>query len=215
MSMTEKLIKILKKSEATFPYQLLLNYKKLKIEEKELIVIIYILNNENIFNPKQISDDLNFDLKEVMILIDSLCEKGMISIKTIKNNGIREEIIDIEELYKKLAYEIVNEENVVENKNADIYTQFETEFGRSLSPIEYELISGWKDANMGEEVIIMALKEAVYNGVTNLRYIDKILHEWNRKNLTTKEAILKDKSKFDKRKIEKKELFDYDWLNEE
>lgn len=213
--MTEKLIKILKKSEATFPYQLLLNYKKLKIEEKELIVIIYILNNENIFNPKQISDDLNFDLKEVMILIDSLCEKGMISIKTIKNNGIREEIIDIEELYKKLAYEIVNEENVVENKNADIYTQFETEFGRSLSPIEYELISGWKDANMGEEVIIMALKEAVYNGVTNLRYIDKILHEWNRKNLTTKEAILKDKSKFDKRKIEKKELFDYDWLNEE
>lgn len=213
--MTEKLIKILKKSEATFPYQLLLNYKKLKIEEKELIVIIYILNNENIFNPKQISDDLNFDLKEVMILIDSLCEKGMISIKTIKNNGIREEIIDIEELYKKLAYEIVNEENVVENKNADIYTQFETEFGRSLSPIEYELISGWKDANMGEEVIIMALKEAVYNGVTNLRYIDKILHEWNRKNLTTKEAILKDKSKFEKRKIEKKELFDYDWLNEE
>lgn len=213
--MTEKLIKILKKSEATFPYQLLLNYKKLKIEEKELIVIIYILNNENIFNPKQISDDLNFDLKEVMILVDSLCEKGIISIKTIKNNGIREEIIDIEELYKKLAYEIVNEENVVENKNADIYTQFETEFGRSLSPIEYELISGWKDANMGEEVIIMALKEAVYNGVTNLRYIDKILHEWNRKNLTTKEAILKDKSKFEKRKIEKKELFDYDWLNEE
>ena len=213
--MTDKLINVLKKSEATFPYQLLLSYKNLKIEEKELIVIIYILNNDNVFNPKEISDALNLDLKEVMLLIDSLCEKGLISIKTIKNNGIREEIIDVDELYKKLAYEIVNEEKIVENNNTDIYTQFETEFGRSLSPIEYELISGWKDANMEEEVILMALKEAVYNGVTNLRYIDKILHEWNRKNLTTKEAILKDKNKFEKRKIEKKELFDYDWLNEE
>lgn len=213
--MTEKLIKVLKKSEAIFPYQLLLSYKNLKIEEKELIVIIYILNNDNVFNPKEISDTLNFDLKEVMLIVDSLCEKGIMSIKTIKNNGIREEIIDLEDLYKKLAYEIVNEEKVVETKNSDIYTQFETEFGRSLSPIEYELISGWQDANMTEEVILMALKEAVYNGVTNLRYIDKILHEWNRKNLTTKEAILKDKNKFEKRKIEKKELFDYDWLNEE
>lgn len=213
--MTEKLIKVLKKSEATFPYQLLLSYKNLKIEEKELIVIIYIINNDNIFNPKEISDTLKLDLKEVMLIIDSLCEKGLISIKTIKNNGIREEIIDLDDLYKKLAYEIVNEEKIVENNNTDIYTQFETEFGRSLSPIEYELISGWKDANMEEEVILMALKEAVYNGVTNLRYIDKILHEWNRKNLTTKEAILKDKNKFEKRKIEKKELFDYDWLNEE
>ena len=213
--MTEKLIKVLKKSEATFPYQLLLSYKNLKIEEKELIVIIYIINNDNVFNPKEISDTLKLDLKEVMLIIDSLCEKGLISIKTIKNNGIREEIIDLDDLYKKLAYEIVNEEKIVENNNTDIYTQFETEFGRSLSPIEYELISGWKDANMEEEVILMALKEAVYNGVTNLRYIDKILHEWNRKNLTTKEAILKDKNKFEKRKIEKKELFDYDWLNEE
>ena len=168
--MTEKLIKVLKKSEAIFPYQLLLSYKNLKIEEKELIVIIYILNNDNVFNPKEISDTLNFDLKEVMLIVDSLCEKGIMSIKTIKNNGIREEIIDLEDLYKKLAYEIVNEEKVVETKNSDIYTQFETEFGRSLSPIEYELISGWQDANMTEEVILMALKEAVYNGVNNLRY---------------------------------------------
>ena len=96
----------------------------------------------------------------------------------------------------------------------DIYSEFEQEFGRTLSPIEYELIGSWRDIN-SDEIITLALKEAVYNGVNNLRYIDKILHEWNKKGLKTKEAIMKDKMTFANKKVEKKELFDYDWLNEE
>ena len=126
-----------------------------------------------------------------------------------------EEIIDIDNLYKKLALTIINEEEKQDNndKKINIYSEFEKEFGRTLSPIEYELIGSWGEVN-SEEIIELALKEAVYNGVTNLRYIDKILHEWNRKGFKTKEDIQKDKASFSNKKIEKKELFDYDWLNE-
>ena len=60
----------------------------------------------------------------------------------------------------------------------------------------------------------MALKEAVFNGVSNLRYIDKILYEWKKKGLNSKEDVENNRLQFQQKKVEKKELFDYDWLNE-
>ena len=47
--------------------------------------------------------------------------------------------------------------------------------------MEYEIINAWLEKSYSEEMIIGALKEAVYNGVNNLRYIDKILYEWSKK----------------------------------
>lgn len=212
--MTDKLINVLKRGSATIPFELLCNYKKMGITDQEFIFIIYILNSSNKFNPNEISNNLNIKLNECLMIIESLSEKDIINIKTIKNNGITEEIIEIVNLYKVLAYSIINSDNNNVEKDSDIYSQFESEFGRTLSPIEYELIGSWMESN-NEEIIVLALKEAVYNGVNNLRYIDKILHEWNRKGLKTKEDVEKDRKNFSSKKVEKKELFDYDWLNEE
>ena len=60
----------------------------------------------------------------------------------------------------------------------------------------------------------MALKEATYNGVSNFRYIDRIIHEWNKKGIKTREDVAKNNIEFKKNKIQKQELFDYDWLND-
>lgn len=215
--MTDKLIKVLKEGSATVPFELIKSYKKINLTEQELIFIIYILNTNNMFNPKEISNNLNINVAECLKLVESLSDKDIINIKTVKNNGITEEIIDTENLYKKIAYLYIEENNSEKddkNKSTDIYSEFEQEFGRTLSPIEYELIGSWRDIN-SDEIITLALKEAVYNGVNNLRYIDKILHEWNKKGLKTKEAIMKNKMTFVNKRVEKKELFDYDWLNEE
>ena len=57
------------------------------------------------------------------------------------------------------------------------------------------------------------LKEAVFNGVNNLRYIDKIIREWSKKGIKTEEDVINDRKKFQTKKSNK-ELFDYDWLNE-
>lgn len=213
--MMEKIIQVMKNS-LVIPKVLLMNYSKLKIDEKSLIVLIYLINEKNsVFNPKKISDDLNISVPEILQIIDSLCTNDIINIELKKVNDVREEFINLEQLYTKLAYFIVNEEEVVETvKSSNIYDIFEQEFGRTLSPIEYELINGWIEAEFSEEVIILALKEAVFNGVSNLRYIDKILYEWKKKGLNSKEAIENDRAKFQQKKVEKKELFDYDWLNE-
>jgi DNA replication protein len=211
--MMDKVINLLKNSNFVLPKTLLLNYKDLKIDEKDLIVLIYILNDDNVFNPQKIGEDLKLKLPEVLEIIEKLNNADLISINVDKSDGIMQEKIDLTNLYKKLAYKIINEEEVIENKKTNIYDDFEKEFGRTLSPIEYELISGWLD-NYSEEIIICALKEAVFNGVSNLRYIDKILYEWKKKGINTKDDIEKDRQKFKKNNINKTEMFDYDWLND-
>ena len=103
-----------------------------------------------------------------------------------------------------------------EDKKIDktIYDIFESELGRTLSSIEYELIGEWLNNN-SEEILRLALKEAVYNGVSNFRYIDRIIHEWNKKGIKTRADVIKNNEEFRKKKDEEKqELFDYDWLNE-
>ena len=90
---------------------------------------------------------------------------------------------------------------------------FESEFGRTLSPMEFEYINEWINGGMDEEIIKEALKEATYNGVSNLRYIDKIIYEWKKKGYKTVEDIRKNNYKKDNNK-ETKEMFDYNWLDE-
>ncbi len=214
VSMMEKIINLLKENTMQIPKLLLLNYKKFRCNEKDLIVLIYLYNEHDIsFNPKKISDNLNITLPEVLEAIDHLSSSGILSIQLTKNNGVREEQVVLDGLYEKMAYLILNEEEK-ENKSKTIYDLFEQEFGRTLSPMEYEIIGGWRDAGFEQDVIVLALKEATYNGVSNLRYIDKILYEWKKKGIHTKADIEKDRASYQNKKIEKKELFDYDWLND-
>ena len=215
----EKVITLIKDGNINFPRLLLLNYKDLKLTEQELIVVIYLLNENDVFNPKKIADDLKLKLPIVLELVSSLEEKGILEVSVRKVNNIREDFIDLKNLYSKLSFLIINE-NIVkdEKKEENLFDCFEKEFARTLSPVEYELINGWKEIGYSEEIIILALKEAVFNGVTNLRYIDKILYEWKKKGINTKEDVEKNKANFknknQNKKIEKKELIDYDWLND-
>ena len=211
--MVEKMINVLK-NNMSVPLILLSNYKKLNIKEKELIILIYLMNQkDNIFNPQRISDELNIEVSEVLESVEKISNADLITINTEKNNGLLEEKIDISNLYNKLAYLNINNEETKED-NTNIYDSFEKEFARTLSPIEYELIRSWLDNDYSEEIIECALKEAVYNGAKNLRYIDKILYDWNNKGIKTKEDVLKDKQNFKKNNTKKEEMFDYDWLNE-
>ncbi len=208
--MVEKVVNLIKEKDITFPRLLLLHYKDLKLDDLELIIIIYILNSSLEFNPKKISEDLKITLQEVLMKIDSLSNKDILKIELKKINNIRQEFININSLYNKLSYFVVNEET---KEETNIYDIFEKEFGRTLSPMEYEIINGWLNDGMNEEIVVQALKEATYNGVSNLRYIDKILYEWKNKGLTTTQKIEENRVNFNKK--EKKELFDYNWLEDE
>ena len=204
--MTGKIIELLK-NNIVIPKELLINYKKLNITNSELILLIYFLDN-NDFDLERICLELNLKSSDALKLIDSLSKKDIIKLKKMINNNICGEYVCLDELYNKLAVLLMNEKKEV---STTIYDEFEKEFGRTLSPMEYEIIGAYIDSGFSEELISADLKEAVYNGVTNLRYIDKILYDWNKKGIKSKEDIREKNKPNDKLK---KEVFDYDWLNE-
>jgi len=75
-----------------------------------------------------------------------------------------------------------------EQETPNLYSIFEQEFARPLSPMEYETITGWIERDQyPEPLIVLALKEAVFAGKVNFRYIDRILLEWQRNSIRTVE----------------------------
>ena len=208
--MTGKIVDILKDGNIVVPKLLLSNYKKLKITEKELIVLICLLDNDE-FDPIRISEMLGMKSVDVITAINSLAKKDILVLNSVKNNNVCEEYVCLDNLYNKLVLNLMEEKH--EKLPSNIFDKFEKEFARTLSPMEYEIIGAWLENDFTEEIIDLALKEAVYNGVTNLRYIDKILYEWKKKGIKSKEDIEKERANF-KKKNPKGEVFDYDWLNE-
>lgn len=213
--MQDKIMKLIKDSNITVPKLLLFNYKNLNMTELDLVMIMYIMNLKELeFNPAQISKDLNMSLNEVLINIDHLTNLNLLKIELKKVNGVRQDFININNLYEKLLYLVISEEEK-EEVPTSIFSIFESEFGRTLAPMEYEIINSWIDSGYSEELIIAALKEAVYNGVFKLNYIDKILYEWDKKGIKDIKGIEKNKENYTKKKEEKKELYDYNWLEED
>lgn len=188
---------------------------KLDLTLNEFLFLLYFFNDdEKIFDVEKLSNKLKIRENDVLCSFNSLIKKKLILVESKKNNnGKIGEYINLDYLYNEL------EENInitkKEEKKDNIYTIFEKEFARPISSIEYEIIKAWLEKDFSEELILGALKEAIYNGVTNLRYIDKILYEWQKKGFKTMKDVDNHIIKRTKDKSEKKDLFDYNWLDEE
>lgn len=195
------LVDIFKDRNIVIPIYLLKNYKNLKLNLEEFILLMYFYNlgDNYLFNPNKFCEELNINLAELMGLVDSLTDKGFIKVDVKKNDkGIVEEVLLLDGFYSKITSimrEDINKKQEDVINNSDIYELIEKEFGRTLSPIEAEIISAWLDNNMSEELIREALKEAVFNGVSSLRYIDKILYEWGKKGIKTVKDVEENRKK--------------------
>lgn len=212
--MDNNIIKVLKDKNYVVPSYILKNYKKLKLSLDAFVMLIYLINVEEpiSFDIKKLSKKLNLNKKDIMFSLDELKNQKIILIKLEENKEKRlEENIYLTPLYEKIFINVIDEKEVEED---NIYSNFEEEFGRTLSPIEYELINSWNDS-YSKDIILEALKESVLNGVKNLKYVDRILFEWSKKGIKSIDQIKKDKEIFSKRKESNVEIPDFDWVNDE
>ena len=215
---SNNVLELIKGQDIVIPNILIKNIKLLNLDYKELVFLSFLMmqNSKILFDIELFSKRLNLELPEVMGLVSSLTEKKLLEMNVIKNkSGMMCEYLDIDLLYMKLMNLTLGDiekekETEHEELEKNIYSKVEQEFGRTLSPIECETIKGWIDSNIKEDLIIEALKEAVLNGVNNLKYIDKILYEWGKKGYTTSSDV----KKKNKQKDEEVKLFDYDWLED-
>ncbi len=102
----------------------------------------------------------------------------------------------LDPLWEKLVDQHVLEQleksqQASEKEEKSLYTIFEQEFGRPLSPMEIETLSMWIDNDKySPELIKAALREAVLSNKLNFRYIDRILFEWQKKGIKRVEEAM-------------------------
>ena len=184
-----------------------------KLNLEEVLLLIYFMNEDvPTFDVEQINKITMISVNKILDSFTSLTNKGLISIDVIKENSGVKEVVNLDPIYKCMIDGLMKDNKKVVNNN--IFEKFEKEFSRTLSPMEYEIINDWLDNNISEELILGALKEATYNGVNNLRYIDKIIYEWNKKGFKNMEDVnnhLRNRNTSDK---SVKEISDYNWLDE-
>ena len=220
---SSELINVFKDGNIVVPMYFLKKMKDFKIKLDEFLFLMYLYNlgNKFIFDPSKFSIDLGLDLGKVMAYIDALTNKNLIRVEVLKNvKGLMEEVVILDDFYNKVSLlfmDSANKNNNVEDSN--IFEIIEKEFGRTLSPIEYEIIKAWLDNNMDEDLIKEAIKEATFNGVSNLRYIDKILYEWGKNGIKSVKDVENNRKKRNTKKDEDTDvdldMVDWNWFDED
>ncbi len=195
----------------TFSNGLLAYYPQLKIDDAEMIVIIQLemfAQKGNFFpTDEQLAANTNLSVSEITALIQKLIEQNFLSIDQISDkSGKIGNKYNLDQLYNQL--DLLLEDKIKSgNKKAgnnsstssvdnspltQLVRQFEIEFGRYLSPIEREEIASWLNVDHYDPVLIkMALREAVLAQAYSLKYVDRVLLNWQRHNLKTSSEVQK------------------------
>ena len=224
MMKSSKLIDIFKQGNMVIPLYFLQHYKDFKLNLEEFIFLMYLYNlgNKFIFDPGKFGNDLNIELMDVMNYVSVLTDKHFMRVEVLKNEkGLMEEVVILDEFYNKLSMITIDEVNNTSNsEDSNVFEIIEKEFGRTLSPIEYEIIKAWLDSGFSEELIKEAIKEATMNNVSNLRYIDKILFEWSKAGIKTSQDVEKNRKKRNDTRDKQDEnidmdIIDYNWFDDD
>jgi DNA replication protein len=184
---------MIKKGVVPVPSLLLHHYRELGLSDQEMMLIIHIMNFQQegkaFVAIQQLSERMSAEELQIVTSLQKLIHKGFVEIG--ENTG--EEEIRVDPMYAKLAQLLSNKQEFFpapsvskpeENKN--LYSVFEQEFGRPLSPIECETLGIWQDHDKySAELIVAALREAVISGKLSFRYIDRILYEWQKNQIRT------------------------------
>lgn len=187
---------------------------KLNLSLNEFLLLLYFDNSYDlVFDIKVVAKTLNMKEEDVLNAYGSLMAKRIISVKAEKDGfGKIRESVSLDNFYNEIKSDYKTKEK--EETKTDIYEIFEKEFGRTLSNTDFEIINAWIESGFSEELIEAALKEAVYNGALTLRYVDKVLYEWNRKGIKVPADIKKAMEKVPEAPLYEASVMNFDWLNE-
>lgn len=167
-----------------FKFLLLENYKKLKLSENEVMVILmidHLLTDGNSFiTADLLSLKMNIEVKKIDDILASLMSKKYLEFTTKgKKTGTTLEPLkkklfnDFQLSLRKEAEEESSDEIINEFQN--VYSKFEELFGRTLSPVEISKLHEWISYGYSDDMIINALKDSINQGKKSIRSVDKIL----------------------------------------
>ncbi|MDO4681027.1 MAG: DnaD domain protein [Aerococcus sp.] len=176
--------------------RLLDSYQALGFTNEEFMFLIHLIRFQQQGDQfpaiASLANQMGYANQQVYQMLETLIEKGGLNIEADAKEGVRHgDRYSLAPLFEKLdAYEHQQEEQEQqvdhEEEVGTIFTLLEQEFSRLLTPLEYQEVSRWVSEDGYEvDTIKDAIREAVLNQVYNLRYIERILINWRKKNRKT------------------------------
>lgn len=205
-----------------YRYLLIEYYKKLRLSENELCVLLMIdqlLQQNNTFiTPDLLSLKMNLDVREIDKIFVALIERGLL----IFDNGKKIKV-SLKPLQKKLLETFQREMDMDSENNSNkekaeaiesVRKAFEKEFKSNLSPLENSLIDDWISHGFSPERIIDAMKECLSKGKKTFRSIDKLLMQWQMRDDIEKTGATAVSDKWDKNIEETLKIAKANWIDD-
>ena len=175
---------------------ILLHLQDLEMSSDEFLLYcnLKMFQEQQVFFPstQQLMTNTGFSEGQIYQLVQSMIQKHFIKIdsQTVKGQKYQD-YYDLSPIYQVLLGERLNSHTSANlNDIQTLFQKIEVEFGRPLSPIEQQTIQAWiVDDHYSVPLIMLALKEAVLNQAYSLKYMDRILLNWEKNNIKTPEQL--------------------------
>jgi DNA replication protein len=188
-------------------------YKDLNLNENEVMVLLVVdlllKKGVTIIAPETLTAKMVMDIKTIDSTFVGLINKGFIKIEDNLSTSL-------EGLYKRLldGFKIergkINSYSKEESDN--LYTLFETEFGRPLSGVEIDIMRSWMENGYPVDLIKEALKEAISAKAKSIKYVDRILLSYQQEKEIKKEGFTTNSEKWRHNLDETIEIANLNWL---
>ncbi len=182
-----------KTGNLVLPSALLLHFKELFPSSEDFLVwqFFYLQNTTALgdVSPSQIAEIIGKEVADVNQSISNLTENGLLQYRTIELNGEIELIFDASLAFERLDSLLDTQAPATtapnpQNRLKDLVETFQQELGRLLTPFEIEDLSKTvKEDGIKADLIKEALREAVFNGKPNWKYIQAILRNWRHEGI--------------------------------
>jgi len=174
-------------NQIDYRYLLVDTYKSLGLSEGELALLLVTDNilkeQPTLITAELLALKMNLDVKDIDKMLVSLMNRGFLEFTNVGDSSTL--VTSIQPTYKRIADNFIKEifttTSLEDNKKSkesfsNIFQIFESELGRSLSPVEIEQIRGWVGAGTDEKLIIDSLHECeAKNKRVTIRQVDKII----------------------------------------
>lgn len=223
-------IRELKQRPVVLQYDLFEHYDQLGLNEADLIIMIkliycYETTSEQPSIPT-LQKGTSLSEAEITQMIQKFIQLGLLSMKVNKNeSGKFTEYINLDGFYEQLVSVLNNIDQ--QNQKLDkkehfkqIFSKIEQTFGRALSPLEIEHLNQWIDVDgYSLDIIEAAIDEALAHEKYSLKYIDRILLNWKKNNVTEVEDTKPIRAQFKKSSPQETQSIDhfpkFNWLKGE
>lgn len=175
--------KILMCDYVAFPKVLFNSMKDYNLSISESFVLLQlwhlIYHEKKIISDEDLVEALSSDEHEILEILAGLITKNCIGYSE-KNGRMTYNL-------EPLIDSIFTDDGKIDVPpvgKGKVFSSFESEFKRPLSPIEIDLIDEWLEIKRyPEDMIFEVLKVAVSNAKLSFKYIDHILIDWEKKGV--------------------------------